>query len=157
MLYYYTGLDHFSLYCWFVYYFLPTEDSELKPRVVNGKNADKHEWPFQVYITRSGQFICGGSIIKRNWVLTAAHCVKPQPQAYKYRVTVGMYVVNKTISQSINHTISQSIDQSITFHSPRNLWVWMIPQSNNVTNHSVMQSASQLNFRFALRWTCKTR
>jgi len=49
-------------------------------RIVGGQEADPGEWPWQVAIvqrgadTYNGQF-CGGSLISRDWVLTAAHCV----------------------------------------------------------------------------------
>ncbi len=49
-------------------------------RIVGGREADPGEWPWQVAIvqrgadTFNGQF-CGGSLISRDWVLTAAHCV----------------------------------------------------------------------------------
>lgn len=48
-------------------------------RIVGGQEADPGEWPWQVAIvqrgadTYNGQF-CGGSLISRDWVLTAAHC-----------------------------------------------------------------------------------
>lgn len=51
-------------------------------RIVGGQEATPGEWPWQVALVRKnqsdmyqGQF-CGGSIIARTWVLTAAHCVE---------------------------------------------------------------------------------
>ena len=50
------------------------------PEIVGGQEANPGEWPWQVALVRKGypaydgQF-CGGSIIHRNWILTAAHCV----------------------------------------------------------------------------------
>ncbi|KXJ21946.1 chymotrypsinogen A [Exaiptasia diaphana] len=45
-------------------------------RVVNGENADAHEWPWQISLASDTQsHFCGGSIIAPDWVLTAAHCV----------------------------------------------------------------------------------
>ncbi|KAL4007336.1 hypothetical protein ACER0C_001188 [Sarotherodon galilaeus] len=32
-------------------------------------------WPWQVAIERNGQFLCGGSLITNQWVLTAASCM----------------------------------------------------------------------------------
>lgn len=51
-------------------------------RIVGGQEADPGEWPWQVALVNGtatnlydGQF-CGGAIIDREWVLTAAHCVE---------------------------------------------------------------------------------
>ncbi|XP_068212901.1 trypsin-1-like isoform X2 [Palaemon carinicauda] len=50
------------------------------PRIVGGQEATTHEYPWQVHLsitadafTSPGQ--CGASIIKRSWLLTAAHCL----------------------------------------------------------------------------------
>lgn len=51
-------------------------------RIIGGKEAGKNEWPWQVALLFSdiadehqAQF-CGGTLVKREWVVTAAHCVK---------------------------------------------------------------------------------
>nr|XP_027234150.1 trypsin-1-like [Penaeus vannamei] len=46
-------------------------------RIVNGSDASPREYPYQVIVRPSigtKVYSCGGSIIKRNWILTAAHC-----------------------------------------------------------------------------------
>jgi len=48
-------------------------------RIVGGQNAEVNEWPWMVALSRgtdgSGQsYICGGTLIAEEWVLTAAHC-----------------------------------------------------------------------------------
>lgn len=51
------------------------------PRIVGGQEATPGEWPWQAALVKKGQDpyngqFCGGSIIHRSWVLTAAHCIK---------------------------------------------------------------------------------
>ncbi|KAM8720211.1 hypothetical protein ACLKA7_006280 [Drosophila subpalustris] len=44
-------------------------------RVVGGVDATTAQFPHQISLRNKGSHSCGGSIISRNWVLTAAHCV----------------------------------------------------------------------------------
>ncbi|KAK7072085.1 Testisin [Halocaridina rubra] len=43
------------------------------PRIVGGEEATPGEYPWQVALV-IGSSICGGTLIKTDWVLTAAHC-----------------------------------------------------------------------------------
>ena len=58
-----------------------------KGRVVGGEDADE-PWPWQAGITVNGKFHCGGSLIDRQWILTAAHCINTQDFT-KYKITLG--------------------------------------------------------------------
>ncbi|XP_066591615.1 ovochymase-1-like [Prorops nasuta] len=51
---------------------------DLTPRIVNGQSAKEGEFPYQVSLqyTNINSHFCGGSIINKNYVLTAAHCVE---------------------------------------------------------------------------------
>ncbi|XP_043823485.1 trypsin-like [Dromiciops gliroides] len=57
-------------------------------RIIGGKNCTKDSVPYQVYIA-TGNFMCGGSLIKAQWVLSAAHCYNPEIQ-----VILGAYNLN---------------------------------------------------------------
>ena len=46
----------------------------LVPQVVGGHRSSLGSWPWVVAIYANGKKICTGSIISRNYILTAAHC-----------------------------------------------------------------------------------
>lgn len=52
--------------------------TDAQSRVTNGKEAAKHQFPFQVsflFQFPQGQGLCGGSVLSNNYLLTAGHCV----------------------------------------------------------------------------------
>ncbi|XP_005943321.2 elastase-1 [Haplochromis burtoni] len=55
------------------------EDDRTQERVVGGEVARPHSWPWQIglqYLSGGSYYhTCGGTLIRRGWVMTAAHCV----------------------------------------------------------------------------------
>ena len=45
-----------------------------KGRVIGGESAKKSYYPWQVALEHYGKFICGGTLISEQHVMTAAHC-----------------------------------------------------------------------------------
>ena len=43
-------------------------------RIVGGNETEN--WPSIVAIYRDGEHVCGGTIIKEQWIVTAAHCLR---------------------------------------------------------------------------------
>ncbi|PIO16305.1 Chymotrypsinogen 2 [Aquarana catesbeiana] len=57
-------------------------------RIVNGVTAIPGSWPWQVSLqTSTGFHFCGGSLINRQWVVTAAHCAVTT----SHRVVLGAF------------------------------------------------------------------
>ncbi|NXX79416.1 OVCH2 protein, partial [Urocolius indicus] len=43
-------------------------------RIIGGEEAVPYSWPWQVSVQISDEHICGGAILAKEWVVTAAHC-----------------------------------------------------------------------------------
>src|ERR1700730_1023057 len=67
-------------------------------RIVGGEptNIKEHPWQGALGIKRgSGTFLCGGSIIARKWVLSAAHCFLPSDPPALVRAKAGATFINQ--------------------------------------------------------------
>ena len=66
-------------------------------RIVGGTEAKPEEFPWQVAFrwesnTRRRSFFCGGSLIDKKWVISAAHCfVKRRPPPEVLKVVLGEF------------------------------------------------------------------
>ena len=85
------------------------DDTGPSTRIVGGQNADPEEWPFTVALHFAGldpQFsqFCGGSLIRPDVVLTAAHCVY-----YSNSQNVNVYAGTNSLSNSNGTGVSVSV------------------------------------------------
>ncbi|XP_061097606.1 apolipoprotein(a)-like [Conger conger] len=102
-------------------------------QIVGGCESKPHSWPWQISLrTNSHQHFCGGTLIKPQWVVTAAHCLEsPHPAAYK--VYLG------THTQKANEASKQVRDVKKLILEPRNLDIALLKlDSPAIINDMVM-------------------
>lgn len=58
----------------FFEFFVVCGVTPLNTRIVGGEDAPPGSWPWQVSLQRFGDHFCGGSLINKEWVMSAAHC-----------------------------------------------------------------------------------
>ncbi len=77
-------------------------------RIVGGSEAFPHEFPWIVLIRTSGTppKSCGGSILSRKWVVTAAHCVTSSEPISSYTVTAGIHNKNRVLGKGKEQVLS---------------------------------------------------
>ncbi|KFQ45992.1 Transmembrane protease serine 4, partial [Nestor notabilis] len=76
-------------------------ESIRTPRVLGGSPATIEAWPWQVSLQYKKEHICGGSIIDRSWILTAAHCFKNNPIVQSWRVKAGSNLLSGTTTLAV--------------------------------------------------------
>uniref|UniRef100_A0A670K0M9 Serine protease 57 n=1 Tax=Podarcis muralis TaxID=64176 RepID=A0A670K0M9_PODMU len=58
--------------------------------VIGGKEVVPHSQPFMASIQVNGAHVCGGFLVRRKWVMTAAHCLMPR-RSPSVRIVLGAH------------------------------------------------------------------
>ncbi|NXN18424.1 OVCH2 protein, partial [Indicator maculatus] len=80
-------------------------------RIIGGEEAVPYSWPWQVSVQISDEHICGGAVLAKEWVVTAAHCFNSkEPYRDLWMVVTGLhdlteqeYRQRRSIKQYIIH------------------------------------------------------
>ncbi|KAK3579478.1 hypothetical protein CHS0354_028289 [Potamilus streckersoni] len=67
-------------------------------RVVGGREAIPHSWPWMVSLRLHETHTCGGTIIHPQWVLTAGHCFERNRVPSDWSVAAGKHLKTKSES-----------------------------------------------------------
>ncbi|KAM5173189.1 ovochymase-1 [Mantella aurantiaca] len=81
----------------------PLSAQWLLNRIVRGEEACPNCWPWNVELKFQGNFVCSGTILTPNWVLTAAHCLlSPDPSLYAIIGGIHNRFLNESSEQRRN-------------------------------------------------------
>nr|XP_033809337.1 ovochymase-1 isoform X2 [Geotrypetes seraphini] len=78
--------------------FPPFSPQWLSGRIVGGEEARPHCWPWQVGLHFLGDHQCGGVIIEKSWIMTAAHCMGIGKDPSYWTVVAGDH--DRTLNES---------------------------------------------------------
>ena len=125
--------------------------------MINGDNATPHSWPWQISLRVSGHYgskhFCGGSLIRPNWVVTAAHCVYKDMDPSGYTVVVGEIYIQCGFADSVLLSVLpvqsclKAIHQSKFNLNSQNLSKVLLRVKLSLNESSSFMSVNSFSFR----------
>ncbi|XP_026559466.1 ovochymase-1-like [Pseudonaja textilis] len=82
----------------------------LFSRIVGGEEAVPYSWPWQASLQILDEYICGGAVLTRTWIVTAAHCLKKEGKYQDlWRVVVATHDIKEQDQSSQKRLVKQYI------------------------------------------------
>ncbi|XP_048017521.1 chymotrypsinogen A-like [Megalobrama amblycephala] len=106
--------------------------ASLNVRIVGGEDATEGEWPWQVRI-HAHKYLCGGTLINKDWVLSAAHCFKNSSNVSDPVMYLGRLKQSGSNPHEIIRTASRIIRHPNYNSSTFNNDIALIQLSSSVT------------------------
>ncbi|XP_062036208.1 enteropeptidase [Lepus europaeus] len=84
---------------------------DVSPRIVGGTNANEGAWPWIVALYYNGQLLCGASLVSRDWLVSAAHCVYGRNmEPTRWTAILGLHMTSNLTSP---HIVTRRIDEIV--------------------------------------------
>ncbi|XP_068439573.1 transmembrane protease serine 9-like [Clinocottus analis] len=80
----------------------------LNTKIVGGEDAPVGSWPWQVSLQGFGSHVCGGSLINREWVMSAAHCFSSDSTS-GWQVSLGRQSLQGINPNEVSRTVARII------------------------------------------------
>ena len=93
------------LVSFFIFILCDVFSAEKSTKVVNGTDTNIESFPFMVSLRRGNGHSCGGSLINREWVLTAAHCILGSARDYSVQFASTVLDRESTFAVGVSQVI----------------------------------------------------
>ena len=119
----------------------PNEEMQATEKILGGQNAQAPDW--MVSIRYKGNHICGGTLIHKGWVLTAAHCFVGQLQS-EFTACVGQSKQSQCKSTDrISISEIRTHPQFDIMHVKRGYDLALVRLSRSLDNHNLSPLATE--------------
>ncbi|XP_006216822.2 enteropeptidase [Vicugna pacos] len=84
---------------------------EDSPKIIGGDDAREGAWPWVVALYYDNKLLCGASLVSRDWLVSAAHCVYGRNlEPTKWKAILGLHMTSNLTSPQI---VTRQIDQIV--------------------------------------------
>ncbi|RNA43616.1 chymotrypsin-like protease CTRL-1 [Brachionus plicatilis] len=83
--------------------------AERLNKIVGSQQADPEDWGWQVALFIDTTYICGGTLIDTEWLITDAECIDERFSLELYNLLFGLHNRSKPESYSIKRTLTEFV------------------------------------------------